>query len=175
MLLSRNVNGLTNIWKYDLTERSLTQITLGTGPDYSPMPDPGGKGIYFVNGQASGFLTAYHFHSKESTDIVSENATSPPSRGTEASYVCHGPFKPEVRTLGVGHRWPQQGKTRHRRSTEYWVLGLGQFSLNFFETGPSAGGKAYIVGADGSGLRQLPPMGGPPDVRYGVLTRNPFT
>ena len=77
VLFSRNVNGLTNIWKYSLRDRSLTQITFGTGPDYSPMPDPGGKGIYYVNGKSSGFLTAYHVHSKESTDIVSEEATQP--------------------------------------------------------------------------------------------------
>src|SRR6201987_3043559 len=77
VLLSRTVNGLTNIWNYSLKDRSLTQITFGTGPDFSPMPDPGGKRIYYVNGKSSGFLTAYHVHSKEYTDIVSENATQP--------------------------------------------------------------------------------------------------
>lgn len=35
--------------------------------------------------------------------------------------------------------------------------------LSFLEVGTSAGAKTYIVGADGSGLRQLPTMGGPPD------------
>ena len=77
LLLGRTLNGLTNIWQYSLKDRSLTQITFGTGPDYSPMPDPGGKGMYFVNGKSSGFLTAYHVHSKESMDIVSEDATQP--------------------------------------------------------------------------------------------------
>ncbi len=77
VLFSRTINGLTNIWKYSLQDRSLTQITFGTGPDYNPMPDPAGKGIYYVNGKSSGFLTAYHVHSKESTDIVSEDATQP--------------------------------------------------------------------------------------------------
>jgi serine/threonine protein kinase len=43
VLFSRTVNGLTNIWNYSLRDRSLTPITFGTGPDYSPMPDPGGK------------------------------------------------------------------------------------------------------------------------------------
>ena len=38
VLFSRNVNGLTNIWKYNLDNRSLTQVTFGAGPDYSPMP-----------------------------------------------------------------------------------------------------------------------------------------
>src|SRR5580658_8970983 len=42
VLLSRTVNGLTNIWNYRLQDRNLTQITFGTGPDFSPMPDPGG-------------------------------------------------------------------------------------------------------------------------------------
>ncbi len=60
-----------------MQDRNLTQITFGTGPDYTPMPDPGGKGIYYVNGKSSGFLTAYHVQSKESTDIVSEDATQP--------------------------------------------------------------------------------------------------
>ena len=34
-----------------LKDRSLTQITFGVGPDYSPMPGPGG--IYYVNGKSS--------------------------------------------------------------------------------------------------------------------------
>jgi Tol biopolymer transport system component len=59
ILTSRTVLGLTNIWKYSLQDRSLTQITFGTGIDYSPMPDPDGKGIYFLNGRPSGSLTAY--------------------------------------------------------------------------------------------------------------------
>ena len=77
VLLSRIVNGLTNIWNYSLQDRSLTQITSGAGPDYSPMPDPSGKGVYYVNGKSTAFLTAYHVQSKESTDIVSEDATQP--------------------------------------------------------------------------------------------------
>src|SRR6202035_3286112 len=51
VLFSRTVNGLTNIWKYSLMDRNLTQITFGTGPDTSPMQDPVGKGIYYVNGK----------------------------------------------------------------------------------------------------------------------------
>ena len=70
VLFSRTVNNLTNLWQYSLEDRILTQITLGAGPDYSPMPDPAGKGIYYVNGKSSGFLSTYHTHSKESTDIV---------------------------------------------------------------------------------------------------------
>ena len=83
-LFSREVNGLTNIWSYSLKDRSLQQITFGTGPDFAPMPDPGGKGLYYVNGKSAGSLTAYHIHSKESTDIVSEDATQPTVRRMES-------------------------------------------------------------------------------------------
>jgi len=77
VFLSRTVNGLTNIWKYSLAPRTFSQITFGPGPDDSPMLDPTGKGIYYVNGKSSGTLVAYHVRSKESADIVSENATQP--------------------------------------------------------------------------------------------------
>jgi serine/threonine protein kinase len=76
VLLSRSVNGLTNIWKYSLKEKTLTQVTFGAGPDFSPMVDPGGRGIYFLNGKSSGLLTAYNTRTKESTNIV-EDATQP--------------------------------------------------------------------------------------------------
>jgi len=76
ILFTRTVDDLTNIWKFSLRDRSLTQITFGTGPDFSPMPDPGGKGIYYVNGRFSGFLSAYSVQSKKSTDIASD-ATQP--------------------------------------------------------------------------------------------------
>jgi len=97
VLFSRTTNGLTNIWKYSLKDRSLTQITFGTGPDFSPMPDPGGKGIYYVNGKSSGFLTAYHVHSRESTDIRLGGSNSARHLARwEARDVCHGPLKRKV-------------------------------------------------------------------------------
>jgi Tol biopolymer transport system component len=77
LLLSRTVNGLSNLWSYSLADRSLTQITFGPGPDLRPMSYPAGKGILYVNGRGSGFLTAYHVRSKSSTDIVSENVSQP--------------------------------------------------------------------------------------------------
>jgi len=39
----------------------------------------------------------------------------------------------------------------------------GIFHLCFFEQGANAGFRVYIAGADGSGLRQVPPMGGRPE------------
>src|SRR5439155_26234354 len=74
---SLTISCLTNIWKFNLKDQSLTQVTFGTGPDEAPMPDPAGKGLYLVNGKSSGFLTAYNVNSKTSRDIASENATQP--------------------------------------------------------------------------------------------------
>ena len=161
ILLSRTVNGLTNIWKYGLKERSLTQITFGTGPDYSPMPDPGGKGIYFVNGKSSGFLTAYHVHSKESTDIVSEDATQPAiSRdGKRVMYITlPGPQRNELWVSDMDGGNKVKIATGEGLATGNWAP--DSFHLSFLEWGANAAEKAYIVGADGSGLRQIPSMGG---------------
>lgn len=77
IVFSRPVNGLTNLWKYRLDDRSLTQLTFGSGPDSSPMPDPSGKGIYYVTGKASGFLTRYNVRDRTTTDIVADDVSMP--------------------------------------------------------------------------------------------------
>jgi serine/threonine protein kinase len=163
LLFSRTVNGLTNIWSYSLQDRSLTQITFGTGPDFSPMPDPGGKGIYFVNGKSSGSLTAYHFHSKESTDFVSEDATQPiiSRDGKRVMYITlPAPQRNELWVSDIDGGNKVKIATGEHLGTGTWAQ--DNFHLSFEEAGAGAGAKAYIVGADGSGLRQLPPMGGTP-------------
>ena len=68
VLYGRTVNGLTNIWKMDVSDKSLAQVTFGPGPDHSPMPDPAGKGVYVVIGKSSGYLTAYNTKTKSSVD-----------------------------------------------------------------------------------------------------------
>jgi serine/threonine protein kinase/Tol biopolymer transport system component len=160
VLFSRTVNGITNIWKYSLNDRSLTQITFGTGPDFSPMPDPGGKGIYYVNGQSSGSLIAYHVQSKESNDIVSEEATDMPHISPDGKRVIYTTF-----VAGKNHElWMadidggNKVKIATAESMGFGVWAPDNFHLSFCEedTGTGGGAKAYIVGADGSGLRQLP-------------------
>jgi serine/threonine protein kinase/Tol biopolymer transport system component len=157
VLVSRTVNGLTNIWKYSLQDRSLTQITFGTGPDYKPMPDPAGKGIYYVNGKTSGFLTAYHVQSKESTDIVSEDATQPiiSPDGKRVMYITVlSPLKSELWVSDIDGGNKVKLATGENLGTGTWAP--DNFRLSFQEFRSGAGSKVYIVGADGSGLRQLP-------------------
>ena len=160
ILFSRTVNGLTNIWKYSLKDRSMTQITFGTGSDYVALPDPGGKGIYYVSGRLSRSLTAYHVHSKESTDIVSEDATQPiiSRDGKRVMYVvarANGGVELWVSDIDGGNkvRIASAEAQEDALLTLNWAPDNSQLSF-------SQGSKLYLVKADGSGLRQLPPMGG---------------
>ena len=160
VLLSRTVNGLTNIWSYSLHDQSLKQVTSGTGPDYNPMPDPGGKGIYYVNGKSSGFLTAYHVHSKESTDIVSEEATQPiiSPDGKRVMYITLPTWdKSELWVSDIDGGNKLKLATGESLNTGTWTP--DDSHLSFWEAGTSTGEKGYIVGADGSGLHQLPRTG----------------
>jgi len=139
-----------------LKDKALTQITFGIGPDFSPMPDPGGKGIYFVNGKSSGFLTAYHVHSKESTDIVSEDATAPAISpdGKRVMYITfHARDRSELWVSDIDGANKAKIATGESLGTGLWAP--DNLHLSFYELGASPG-KAYIVGADGSGLRQAP-------------------
>jgi len=155
VLLSRTFNGLTNLWRYNLADRSLTQVTYGPGPDSWPMPDPAGRGIYYINGRHSGYLTAYRVRSKESVDIAAE-ATSQPiiaPDGKRVMYIKYlGPNQTElwVSDLGGGN------KIRLASSVS---LNTGDWSPDssqlIFTDDTSGESKGYIVGADGRGLRQI--------------------
>ena len=131
----------------------MTQITFGTGPDFSPMPDPGGKGIYYVNGKSSGFLTAYNVHSKQSTDIVAEKATQPviSPDGKRISYVT----TPSSDEANCGRRIgrQQQSENRFVEVPGYRDWAPDSFHLFFMEEEPN---RIFIAGADGSGVHQLP-------------------
>ena len=163
VLFSRTVDGLANIWKYSLQDRTLTQITFGAGADFSPMPDPGGRGIYFVNGKSTGLLTAYNVHSKQTTDIVSENATQPiiSPDGKRVMFITL--LAKERNELWISNI-DGTNKVRLATGGSLWT---GDWSpdgsqLTFCETATDSSAKNYIIAADGSGLRQLPPLGNGP-------------
>jgi Tol biopolymer transport system component/tRNA A-37 threonylcarbamoyl transferase component Bud32 len=161
ILFSRTVSGLTNIWKYEFKDQNFTQVTLGTGPDYAPMPDPGGKGIYYVNGKSSGFLTAYDAQSKESKEIMDEDATQPAISpdGKRIMYIKFPvPQKNELWVSDIDGSNKIKIATGEHLGTGTWAP--DNFRLFFLETVANEGSKAYIVGADGSGRQQLPPMAG---------------
>jgi serine/threonine protein kinase/Tol biopolymer transport system component len=156
LLFSHTVKGLTNIWKYNLEDRSLTQVTSGAGPDFSPMPDPGGKGFYYVNGKSSGFLTAYNVRSKQSVDIASETATQPAISpdGKRLMYI----IAPEA---GRSELWVSDidGKNKVKvASSEHLATGIWSHDsrqINFVDDA-SKHSRVYIAGADGNGVREIP-------------------
>jgi serine/threonine protein kinase len=157
ILFSRTVDGLTNIWEYVLKDRSLTQITFGTGPDYSPMPDPGGRAIYYVNGKSSAFLTAYHVRTKQSIDIVSEDATQPAISpdGKRVMYITFpAPQRTELWVSDIDGANKVKIAAGEDLATGFWAP--DNVHLTFVETGANVGLKGFFVDADGSGLHLLP-------------------
>ena len=98
LLLHRTLNGIVNLWEYNMAGKSYTQLTAGTGPDYFPMKDPAGKGIFFINGKRSGYLSFYNTRTKTSSDLVSDLAVQPTisPNGKQVAYVTipeHGRYE----------------------------------------------------------------------------------
>jgi Tol biopolymer transport system component len=156
VLFGRTIKGLTNIWKFSLPDKSLAQVTFGTGPDASPMPDPSGKGMYIVNGKSSGFLTAYNTRTKQSTDISSENATQPavsrdgkrvmyitrPSRDRNELWVSDIDGGNKVRLAPSGNL-----------ATSTWAPDNFHLAFTYEEKGKPI--QIHLAGADGSGQQTL--------------------
>jgi Tol biopolymer transport system component/predicted Ser/Thr protein kinase len=161
ILFSRTVNGLSNIWRFTLADKSLTQVTFGTGPDLSPMPDPAGKGMYIVNGKSAGLLTAYNTKTKQSVDISAENATQPDfSRdGKRVMYIT-------APTRDRNELWVANVDGSNKvRLAEGAQLGTASWApddvhVTFMSEEPGKQDKAYVVAADGSGLHALNWNGG---------------
>jgi len=155
-LSSRTVNDVTNIWQYRLADGALRQMTFGAGPDLSPMPDPSGRGMYFVNGKRSGFLTVYYPKTRQSQDLASEEATQPTISwdGRHVGYIIlsgnaqHGDIW--ISDLDGGNR------IKLVSGTALTTLGFSSDSSKFmFSDLENDAQKVYIVRSDGAGLRQV--------------------
>jgi serine/threonine protein kinase/Tol biopolymer transport system component len=161
ILFSRTVSGLTNIWKFNLKDKSLTQVTFGTGPDEAPMPDPTGKGLYLISGKSSGLLTAYNTVTRTFTDIASENATQPEiSRDGKRLMYITIPAKDRMELWVADIDGSNKTKLSTAASLATGMWGRDNFHLNFMVEEAGKPTKAYIVGADGSGLHALTWSGG---------------
>jgi len=155
LLFSRTVNGLTNLWEYHLDDRSFSQVTFGPGPDVSPMRDPLTKGIYYVNGKTSGFLTAFFPRTDEMGDVASDNVAQP----------AISPKNDRVMFVAM----PERGRTelwlsdldgmRKLKLASSQQLSSGAWSRDAsrvsYADNSNGEAKVYTVAADGSGLRQI--------------------
>jgi len=156
-LCSRTVNDITNIWEYRLADGNLRQVTFGAGPDLWPMPDPGGRGIYFVNGRRAGALTVYRTRTKQSMDIVTEEATQP-SLSWDARHVAYVALTGNAQQ---GDIWISDLEGNNRVKI---ASGMAMVTITFssdssrfmFADRENGAQKVYIVKIDGTGLRQVP-------------------
>jgi len=156
LYISRTVNDLTNLWEYNLAERTLRQKTFGPGPDLSPMSDPSSKGIYFVNGKQSGALTVYHARTKLASDLVTDNATQPviSMDGHSVAYITIlDNDRQELWASDIDGSNRVKLASGHALFTLSWSYDGTQYA--FAESGHD-GTKLYTIRADGSGLRQIP-------------------
>jgi len=157
VLFGRTVNGLTNIWKLDLGNEEMTQVTFGPGPDRSPMPIPGGKGMYVVNGKSTGYLTSYNTKTKESVDISGENATQPVfSRSGKRLMYLTAPSRDRselwVSDVDGGNKAKlAQGEAL---ATATWAPDDSRLAFLSEQAGKAE--KFYAVNPDGSGMQTYP-------------------
>jgi Tol biopolymer transport system component len=156
LFFSRTVNDVTNLWEYNLASQTLRQVTTGAGPDLHPMPDPSGKGIYFINGRRSGVLTVYNTRTKQSSDVVTEDATQPVLSvdGRRVAYITlAGNGRQEIWVSDI------DGNNRVKliSSVNLITLGWSPDGSQFAFT-DGAGGviKLYSARTDGSRLNQMP-------------------
>jgi len=157
LYVSHTVNGITNIWEFSLVDRSLRQLTFGTGPDDTPMADPNGKGVYFISGRTTGALTLYRPSTKQFSDIVTEDATQPiiSNNGRRLAYIATPePTKGElwVSDLNGDHRL-RLASGSDVLETLAWSNDDSKFLYSDKE---GAAYKLYIIDSDGTHPRQLP-------------------
>jgi serine/threonine protein kinase/Tol biopolymer transport system component len=151
------VNGVTNIYSYALKDKTFTQVTFGTGPDQSPMPDPAGKGLYFISGRSTRILTVYDTRKKTSIDIDDENPTQPTISidGKLIAYVT-APTRDrtEVWIANIDGTNRIKIAEGENLATESWSPDSKRFLYALSETGKKD--RLFLVNADGSGRREIP-------------------
>jgi serine/threonine protein kinase/Tol biopolymer transport system component len=154
VLLTRTVEGLTNLWQYSLVDGQLTQLTSDPGPDLSPMPDRT-AGIYFVNGKFLGRLSVYHDRSKDLVEIEPENGSQPiiSPDGKRVVYIKYvAPGKDELWVSNLDRTNKMKLAASAALLTGEWARDSSRIS--YFDNA-RGGGRAYVVRADGRDLRGI--------------------
>ncbi|HXY07842.1 MAG TPA: protein kinase [Terriglobales bacterium] len=156
VLCSRTVNDVTNLWEYRLADGKLRQVTFGAGPDLSPMVVPAAKGIYFVNGRRAGALTVYHPQTKQSLDLVNEEATQP-AISWDGRHVMYITLSGNAQQ---GDLWVSDidgnNRVKLASGTELITVTFSSDSSKAVFTERDGGTiKAFVIGIDGTGLRPI--------------------
>jgi len=155
--LSRQVNGIYNIWEYSLQDRSYRQLTFGPGPDFSPLPDPNGKSFYFVNGKSAGTLTLYRPASKQFSVVVNADATQPTfsDDGRRVAYIIYPePGKAELWISDITGANPLKlASGSESLETLEWSNDRKKF---LYSDSENAKTLLYVVNTDGTHAQRLP-------------------
>jgi WD40 repeat protein len=161
LILSRTINDITNLWKYDLESKEYTQLTFGQGPDRNPMQNPGGNGIYFISGIQTGSLTAYDVKTGQSSEVLSDVAAQPclSPDGKRLMYilVVNSGKKEEIWVSSIDGTNAVKIATAKRVSTGTWSRDGKQISYTLQNDADRAG---YIATIDGRTVHELAPVQG---------------
>jgi Tol biopolymer transport system component len=157
LLLHRREKGIINLWDFNLAEKTYSQLTFGAGPDYYPMKDPAGKGIFFLNGRDSGFISSYDLRAKTSTDTISEVANQP-TLSRDARHLMYATEpEPGRRELWVADL---DGGRKTKLYSSEDPIGVGDWTpdnsqISFTRQKRNAD-QNFVVNTDGSHLHRLP-------------------
>ena len=155
LLVPRTVNGLTNLWIYNLADRSMKQLTFGPGPDQFPMADPSGKDILFVNGKSSTFLSVYRPRTRSTNELVSENS-SQPVISPDSKHIMYirlpDQNRNELWASEIDGSNPRKIAASSSLATGNWSPDGSQLAYSDQSTGD---GKAFVVRSDGRDPREL--------------------
>ncbi len=158
ILLRRQANGLDNIWKYDLDNQMLTQVTFGPGPDINPMPAAAGRGIYYVNGKGSGALIRYDVKTGGTSRIKEELATQP-IISPDGKMFMYTKF-PAGNANGELWVGPTEGTSPGVKISEGKFLGTGDWSPDSSRVAFMDSYTGFVSTIDGRNVRPLKPFDG---------------
>jgi Tol biopolymer transport system component len=161
LLLSRTINGIQNLWQYDLETNESMQLTFGQGPDTFPMQDPQGKGIYFISGVVTGSLTSFEVATGRSSEIVNE-VSSQPNISPDGKRIMYIVFvqpgvKEEIWVSSMDGTNPVKIATEKSLGTGTWSADGKNIS---YVLQTDAGSRGFIASADGRSIHELTPMPG---------------
>lgn len=159
VFLSRSVEGLINIWKYELEDQSLSQVTTGPGPDLWPMAHPDGS-LYYVSGKGSAPLTVYDLERGIPIGVLSEDAFMPVF-SPDGKRVMYTAFA----QAGTQELWVSDVDGAHRvklRSSS--GISTGEWSpdgseITFLDLAEGEQ-RLFVMGIDGRRLRPIQPVEG---------------
>lgn len=100
LFFSKNENGVTNIWRYRLANRTVKRTTTGEGADFDPMPFTDGNGLFYANGRLQKNLWKVALDNKEPSELVGGGWFSVPMVSPDRRRVAYLEEEPGI--LGTG-------------------------------------------------------------------------